>query len=89
MLQVMVNLLDLGLGVEEAVEAPRVHLDDEGTLHAEPGFDCGDLEAVASQGGWALNLWGRKDLYFGGAHVVMGSGDGHGDSRRGGVFIQV
>ena len=87
MLQVVTNLLDLGLDVQAAVEAPRVHLDDEGTLQVEPGFSPSDLSDVG--GRWPINMWDRKDLYFGGVHAVMSDGTGWGDSRRGGHFIRV
>ena len=37
-LQVAVDLLDRGMGLEEAVEAPRLHVEKCGTLSFEPGF---------------------------------------------------
>src|SRR6185437_16321578 len=37
-MQVVVNSLARGMNVHEAVDAPRVHLDDE-TVHAEQGVD--------------------------------------------------
>lgn len=85
MLQVITNLLDRGLDVQGAVEAPRIHLDDEGVLQVEPGYSPADLSGVRDK--WSVNLWPQKDLYFGGAHVVMADGTGWGDSRRGGHFI--
>ncbi len=87
MLQVITNLLDRGLDAQGAVEAPRIHLDDEGVLQVEPGYSPADLSAVRDM--WSVNLWPQKDLYFGGAHVVMADGSGWGDSRRGGHFIKV
>lgn len=98
-LQVILNIIDHGQPVSEAVNSPRVHVDD-GVLHVEPGIEAGEL-------GWArglgmeLNMWGSKHMYFGGVHTVVfeeplgegggavGSGiTGAGDSRRGGVAIQ-
>ncbi|MCK4910489.1 MAG: gamma-glutamyltransferase [Thermodesulfovibrionales bacterium] len=87
MLQVITNLLDRGLDVQAAVEEPRIHLDDEGVLQVEPGYSPADLSGVRDK--WSVNLWPRKDLYFGGAHVVMADGSGWGDSRRGGHYIKI
>ena len=87
MLQVITNLLDRGLDVQAAVEEPRAHLDDDGTLQLEPGFSPADLSGVRDK--WSINLWPRKDLYFGGVHVVMADGSGWGDSRRGGHYIKI
>jgi len=84
MLQVIYNMLDAGLGVREAVEAPRMHLDDDGLLHLEPGFDAGVVKALASM--YPLHQWALRDLYFGGVHVVTSGLGGWGDTRRGGAF---
>ncbi len=85
--QVLVNLLALGLGVEAAVTAPRLHLDGS-LLHHEPGFGQGAIGAALDDGEEA-KTWPAPNLYFGGVHTVrMGPGgrpDGHGDPRRGGV----
>jgi gamma-glutamyltranspeptidase/glutathione hydrolase len=86
LLQVIHNLFDMGMPVGEAVEAPRIHLDDEGVLQVEPGFSKQELQAM--EGKWPLNIWSQKDLYFGGVHTVMGTLDGHGDSRRGGSYLR-
>ena len=37
-LQVAVNLLDHGMGLEAAVEAPRLHVERDGTVSFEPGL---------------------------------------------------
>jgi gamma-glutamyltranspeptidase/glutathione hydrolase len=87
MLQVMTSLIDRGMEVRDAVEGPRAHLDDSGVLQLEPGFSLEEIDAVSSR--WPVNLWARKDLYFGGVHTVTAGGGGWGDSRRGGNFIRV
>jgi gamma-glutamyltranspeptidase/glutathione hydrolase len=84
MLQVIHNLLKRGVSVREAVESPRMHLDDEGILQAEPGFREDSLAPLSTK--YRVNLWNSKDLYFGGVHAVLGSLEGWGDSRRGGCF---
>jgi gamma-glutamyltranspeptidase/glutathione hydrolase len=85
-LQVVVNALDHGLSVREAVEARRVYLDGT-TLHLEGGAPPG----VASQlgrAGYRLFRWRSRNLFFGGAAAV-GVRDGRleaaGDPRRGGA----
>jgi gamma-glutamyltranspeptidase/glutathione hydrolase len=78
-LQVVRNVVGLGLGVREAVDAPRVHW-EAGELHCEPGADCGGDEAVR---------WRDRNLFFGGASAVEVRPDGSlaaaGDPRRGGA----
>ncbi len=44
LLQTIVAVVDRGLGVREAVDAPRVHLED-GVVFAEPGIDVERLDA--------------------------------------------
>ncbi len=87
MLQVIHNLLDRGMDAARAVEAPRMHLDDEGVLQLEPGFGEDALRAV--RGKYPLNPWREKEVYFGGVHAVTGDLKGWGDTRRGGYFMRV
>ncbi len=42
LLQTIVGVVDRGLGVREAVDAPRVHFED-GVLYAEPGIELAGL----------------------------------------------
>jgi gamma-glutamyltranspeptidase/glutathione hydrolase len=92
LLQVLVNLIDFAMPLEEAVRAPRLHVEDD-VLSAEGGFDLDHLgpvlEAYAS-----VQLWDQSNMYFGGAHSVEVSakGDepvftGAGDPRRGGCSL--
>ncbi len=79
-LQVVANVIGRGMGVEEAVDAPRVHVDDKGIVYAEPGL-AGDVQ------------FGRRNLFFGGVSSVEGRADGTlaaaGDPRRGGAGVVV
>ncbi|NIR17870.1 MAG: gamma-glutamyltransferase, partial [Desulfobacterales bacterium] len=86
-LQVIHNLLDRCMPVGEAVEAPRIHLDDDGVIQMEPGFSEEVSVSLAKR--YPVNLWEGKDLYFGGVHTVTGELQGCGDSRRGGSFMRV
>jgi gamma-glutamyltranspeptidase/glutathione hydrolase len=78
-LQVVANVVGRGMGVEEAVDAPRIHLAD-GVVYAEPGCE-GDVH------------FGRKNLFFGGVSAVEVRADGElaaaGDPRRGGAGMVV
>jgi gamma-glutamyltranspeptidase / glutathione hydrolase len=78
-LQVVTNVVGRGMGVEEAVDAPRMHLAD-GVVYAEPGLE-GDVP------------FGRKNLFFGGVSAVELRAEGTlaaaGDPRRGGAGIVV
>jgi gamma-glutamyltranspeptidase/glutathione hydrolase len=85
--QVLVNLLDFGMTPEEAVSAPRFHLEG-GMLSVEFGFAEAALSALQLAAP-ATHLWPEKNLFFGGVHTVSvkpgGIFDGAGDPRRGGV----
>ncbi|HEY5656701.1 MAG TPA: gamma-glutamyltransferase [Myxococcota bacterium] len=81
LVQVISAVVDYGMRVQEAVEAPRLHWD--GTcLQVEPGFRADALESLGRT--WPLNLWAERNLYFGGVQAVDPQGEGAGDPRRGG-----
>jgi gamma-glutamyltranspeptidase/glutathione hydrolase len=79
------------MGVEDAIDAPRVHL-EEPHLHCEGGADPAELDRLESWG-YELVRWRRRNLYFGGAAGVEMRDDGTlaaaGDPRRGGHGIVV
>jgi gamma-glutamyltranspeptidase / glutathione hydrolase len=86
-LQIIVNVLDHGLTVPEAIEAPRVHL--EGTaLQLEGGIDP-DVAGRLEEEGYDVVRWPGRNLYFGGASAVGLGAEGEleaaGDPRRGGA----
>ena len=87
-LQVVANVVGRGLGVEEAVEAPRVHA-EEGVVHCEDTEAADALEAE----GRAVVRWRQRNLYFGGVSAVEVDDGGRlaaaGDPRRGGASAVV
>ena len=89
--QVVANVVAHGLGVEDAVTAPRVHVED-GTLHCEGGADPAELDRLEADG-WNLMRWKRRNLYFGGVSAVElldgGALAAAGDPRRGGAGLVV
>lgn len=90
-MQIVVNAVGHDLGVEDAIRAPRVHLDDE-HLHCEGGTDPAVL-AELERAGYDVVRWRRPNLYFGGAAAVELLADGTlaaaGDPRRGGHGVVV
>lgn len=89
-LQLLVNLIDHGLDVFEAINSPRVHLDEEGVLNAEEGFGLEVLNSLEDSG-MKLRKWTTKHMFFGGAHTVVaadGGFTGAGDERRGGASYE-
>lgn len=85
--QVIHQVIDKGLGIEEAVAAPRLHVNDN-ICNLEPGLPT-DLTLPA---GVSPHGWDKKSLYFGGVHAVMqhkGEMQAIGDGRRGGVSLAV
>jgi gamma-glutamyltranspeptidase / glutathione hydrolase len=90
-LQIVVNGIGHGQPVDEAITAPRVHL-EEGHLHCEGGHDAAELDELERRG-YDIVRWRRRNLYFGGAAAVEVRPDGAlaaaGDPRRGGHGIVV
>jgi gamma-glutamyltranspeptidase/glutathione hydrolase len=90
-LQVIVNVIGHGLSVEDALDRPRVHV-EEPYLHCEGGNDPDEVDRLVARG-WEVVRWKRRNLYFGGAQAVEVLPDGSlaaaGDPRRGGHGIVV
>jgi gamma-glutamyltranspeptidase / glutathione hydrolase len=88
--QVSINLVDRGLGLDEAVLAPRVHLDGR-VVQVEPGQPGGVVDALAAVA--PVNVWPGRNLFFGGTHAVVLHPDGRvgaaGDPRRDGAGLVV
>ena len=79
-LQVICAVVDGGLDVGTAVNAPRLHWDTD-HVEAEPGWDPTLIDALAAR--WPVNVWPELDMYFGGVHAVSSTG-ASGDPRRDG-----
>src|SRR5947209_5125567 len=90
-MQIVVNVVQHGLGVGDAIERPRVHLEGE-HLHCEGGHDPAELDKLEAMG-WDVTRWRRQNLYFGGAAAVERTDEGTlaaaGDPRRGGAGVVV
>jgi gamma-glutamyltranspeptidase / glutathione hydrolase len=84
-LQVVIGVLDHGLDVQAAIDAPRVHF-EEGLVYVEPGVELAELEA----GQRTVVRFAARNLFFGGAQAVLrdpagGALTGGCDPRRGGA----
>lgn len=90
-LQLVVNVLDHGLSVEEAIDAPRVHLEGS-DLQLEGGIDPAVADRL-EESGYDVVRWSGLNLYFGGASAVglgaRGELEAAGDPRRGGAGVVV
>ena len=89
-LQVISNILDFGLPLAAAVEAPRIHWEN-GVFHLEPGLPTdgqeGTLFRSAQLGTDSVLHWQQSNMFFGGVHTVgLGASglQGAGDPRRSG-----
>jgi gamma-glutamyltranspeptidase / glutathione hydrolase len=87
-LQTIVGSVEQGMGPEEAIAAPRLHVEG-GVVQAEPGIDEAALARLEARG---LTVLRRPEinLFFGGAQAVArdpatGELSGGGDPRRGGA----
>jgi len=90
--QTVAAVIDGGMHAQEAVDAPRLHVEDE-LVDAEPGVDPAALESLRG-GGWRVRQFSERNLYFGGVQAVArdpGTGElsGGGDPRRGGAAVTV
>ena len=85
-LQVISNLIDFNFSIEQAVEQPRVHWENN-IFSVEPPIEG----AIANFPDSTLVMWPEKNMFFGGVHAVRSTADrrleGAGDSRREGVAI--
>jgi gamma-glutamyltranspeptidase/glutathione hydrolase len=90
-MQVVANVVGHGLPVGEAIDAPRVHV-DEPHVHCEGGHDAAALDAL-EEAGYDVVRWRRRNLFFGGVAAVERRADGSlaaaGDPRRGGHGVVV
>jgi gamma-glutamyltranspeptidase/glutathione hydrolase len=88
---IVVNVLEHGLRVEDAIAVPRVHVDGE-HVHCEGGHDPQVLDRLEALG-YDVVRWRRRNLFFGGAAAVEVLADGSlaaaGDPRRGGAGLVV
>jgi gamma-glutamyltranspeptidase/glutathione hydrolase len=85
-LQTIVGIVDHGLDARAAVEAPRLHLEQQ-TVYCEPGIDLSDLDET-----YAYAPFRAPNLFFGGVQAVdrdpaTGGLTGAGDPRRGGAAV--
>jgi gamma-glutamyltranspeptidase/glutathione hydrolase len=87
-LQTIVRCVDDGMRAQDAIDAPRLHYEDE-IVYAEPGIEIEALERA----GWTVSRFRDRNLFFGGAQAVMRGGaagfSGGGDPRRGGAAVVV
>jgi gamma-glutamyltranspeptidase / glutathione hydrolase len=87
-LQVVANVVARGLEVEDAVDAPRLHV-EKGVVHCEDPAVADELEAA----GYPVVRWRSRNLFFGGVSAVEIREDGSlaaaGDPRRGGGAVVV
>lgn len=91
-LQVVSNLVDLEMPVKQAVNSPRLHLEN-GHLSVEHGHSRSAVERLREMHP-AAEFWGGRNLFFGGVHAVTrhrrsGELAGAGDPRRGGVCVRI
>lgn len=84
LLTAALGVLDEGLGVQEAVDRPRVH--PAGTVvNAEPGVDEEGLTALEAAGR-TVQRWTARNHYFGGVSLI-GRAGGAADPRRSGAAL--
>ena len=84
------NMIDYGMDLKDAVDAPRIYQARNENLTIEGGFDKEAVEPVLKKLGHEMTWRVANDSFFGGAHCVSvdpetGVRAGAADSRRSGV----
>lgn len=92
LVQTLLHVLASGRTLEEAVAAPRMHIEGERLWLERAGLPAGSEEALRRT--WpALVGFDERNMYFGGVHAVgldhHGGLHGAGDPRRGGSVRSV
>jgi gamma-glutamyltranspeptidase/glutathione hydrolase len=86
------NLVDFGMGIQEAIEAPRFYArDSEADLSVEARMPAATVEALTKMG-YRIKTMGEYDLFFGGAQGIVidlktGLRIGGADPRRDGAVV--
>ena len=79
--QVILNKFTNNMNLEEAIKAPRIHL-EENIIHCEPGINTDELDFPWS----TIHRWHEKNLFFGGVNAVTPT-NAVGDLRRSGYGL--
>ena len=79
--QVIVNKFTKNMSLEEAIQAPRIHL-EENIIHCESGINTAKLIFPWS----TIHHWHEKNLFFGGVNAVTPT-NAVGDPRRSGYGL--
>jgi gamma-glutamyltranspeptidase / glutathione hydrolase len=91
-LQVISNSIDFGQSLEDAIQNPRIHW-EENRLDLEPRQDLTSIEEWQLPDSTQINLWQDQNMFFGGVNAVRqerdGSIEGVGDRRRHGVALSI
>ncbi len=81
-LEVTSYCIDFGLSIREAVDAPRIHYENN-VLQIEPGFSKEVISGLEDE--FEVNVWDTIDVYFGGVHAIDAQRlEAKADQRRGG-----
>ena len=88
--QIIMNVIDFGMSIDDAIEAPRVHCLNK-DLHVEGRISGESIEKLKTMG-HIVKVHPDFDNYFGGAQGILidpktGKLYGGADSRRDGVAI--
>ncbi len=90
LLQVISNLLDFNFSLEEAINKPRVHWENN-LFNLEPTKQLETIENLRLPPDTEIILWQELNMFFGGVHAVRLKEDNSleaiGDPRRSGVGI--
>ena len=86
-LQTIIGVVDHQLNAEQAIDAPRLHV-ESGVAYAEPGIELDGLRAGPER----VAPFRDVNLFFGGVQAAQrdprtGELSGGGDRRRGGVAL--
>jgi len=83
---VILNNLIFGKNLQDSVDAPRVHFEND-RVYIEPGFEKEVINEIKRH--FKVTLFDEKSLFFGGVNAVSGDYEGGCDLRRGAYVLKV
>jgi gamma-glutamyltranspeptidase/glutathione hydrolase len=85
MLQTIINYTHFNMGVQEAIDEPRIHYEN-GTIFTEPPLHV-DLQGMDNI--YELKQFDALNMFFGGVQAVNEDFDAGADPRRGACVLRV
>lgn len=84
--QTIINYIEFGMGIQEAIDAPRIHV-EKNSIFCEPPLNIAMNQRIQEE--YSLSNFEELNLFFGGVQAVTGDMQGGADPRRGAAVVKV